>query len=296
MADATDLSSLLSVGGGSAERPRERERPEERRGAADYYAARAGGEHALADAVDERDAAVRRAELLEERVAELEAEAAEAKRVEAELRADLGAARADRDALRAQMRDLANFEAARDSYLDPVNDESVLALYDPESGHSDLRSEMAERVDDGGGGGRGEERSPFVERVYENERYVPIAGWRKPSLPTDRYEFTDISGRERRPMESVELPAGWRWATNWRIDGEGDVDHEGWEYATDFRGFSWHAKNRKLRDFVRRRRWVRLRERVPVAQPLGSAGAAPDYGPDEYLDDDADVARALESF
>ena len=106
-----------------------------------------------------------------------------------------------------------------------------------------------------------------VEEVYENQRYFPLIGWKGPKLPTDRPDFSDITGKIRRYMKWVNLPNDkWRWTGPWSwkpIDtplsrgGIPRFDAQGWEYAKDF-GAKYHNHNATF-DVVRRRRWVRVR-------------------------------------
>lgn len=165
--------------------------------------------------------------------------------------------------LQSQLDDIERYEMERMQYMDPEGSESVADLE---------RAAAAAPVDAAAAAPASSEDSTGVLEVcFENERFIPLLGFRKPSLPTDRPEFSDASGKVRRPLDSVELPEGWRWATNWRIDLSGDVDAEGWSYSKDFPDlFSWRGTEQRL-DAVRRRRWVRLRERVPVLQAPGSA-------------------------
>ncbi|KAK4307589.1 hypothetical protein Pmani_020655 [Petrolisthes manimaculis] len=94
--------------------------------------------------------------------------------------------------------------------------------------------------------------------VWENQRWNPVTGFTYRGLPTDRYTWSDVTGRYQRTRESIKLPSRhWTWTSEWCIDHHtpGGVDREGWQYATDF-PLSYHA-HRYVTDLVRRRRWVR---------------------------------------
>ena len=57
----------------------------------------------------------------------------------------------------------------------------------------------------------------------------------------------------------ILLPAdgNWSWDSEWYIEiNKLFHDKKGWQYASDFNGP--FKKNRKLFDFVRRRKWVRI--------------------------------------
>ena len=51
----------------------------------------------------------------------------------------------------------------------------------------------------------------------------------------------------------------YKWSKNWRVcfKTPGGVDQDGWQYAFDFRKNIYHGERNVLKDYVRRRRWVR---------------------------------------
>ena len=121
--------------------------------------------------------------------------------------------------------------------------------------------------------------------VFENERLQPFRGWGSDwpghLLPTDRCgRFSardgspggDAAAEFRRVARPLPRGGGWRWIEpDWRLDlshiDVGSVDEEGWSYAFDFATCEWppppgSGRARPLRDFVRRRRWVRARMRL----------------------------------
>jgi tectonin beta-propeller repeat-containing protein 1 len=117
--------------------------------------------------------------------------------------------------------------------------------------------------------------------TYENQRWNVLTGFStigkaflfffvksKPQLftkkniisgfPTDRYTWSDETGKERRRKEECSLPTSqFQWSTDWQIDFSTPcgVDNDGWQYAIDFPR-NYHAIKTSL-DFVRRRRWCR---------------------------------------
>ncbi|XP_008548798.1 tectonin beta-propeller repeat-containing protein isoform X1 [Microplitis demolitor] len=94
--------------------------------------------------------------------------------------------------------------------------------------------------------------------VYENQRWNPVTGYTSHGLPTDRYMWSDVTGRHKRTRELTKLLSmHWRWVSDWIIDFHtpGGVDRDGWQYATDFPS-QYHGK-KNFTDYVRRRRWFR---------------------------------------
>jgi hypothetical protein len=74
-------------------------------------------------------------------------------------------------------------------------------------------------------------------------------------------------------------PPGWEWQGPWTVEKGPHTDVQGWSYAVDFSMLSYpfHSgcSSRSLTHFVRRRRWVRQRRRVPaVAAAPASRGPA----------------------
>lgn len=95
-------------------------------------------------------------------------------------------------------------------------------------------------------------------RVYENQRWNPVTGYTSAGLPTDRYMWSDATGRIKRTRDQVKLLSmHWQWISDWLVDFHvpGGVDRDGWQYAVDFPS-TFHA-NKQFTDYVRRRRWYR---------------------------------------
>lgn len=48
--------------------------------------------------------------------------------------------------------------------------------------------------------------------VYENQRWNPVTGYTSHGLPTDRYMWSDASGRHKRTREHTKLLSmHWHW-------------------------------------------------------------------------------------
>ncbi|XP_054724714.1 tectonin beta-propeller repeat-containing protein 1-like [Uloborus diversus] len=127
--------------------------------------------------------------------------------------------------------------------------------------------------------------------IYENQRWNPLSGFTAKGLPTDRYMWSDVTGRVECTKENTHLPSGhWQWISDWCIDykAPGGVDSEGWQYATDFPR-SYHGYKR-FTDYVRRRRWYR-KCRLSTSGPWAKLGNTPlidmslqmDSGSNEYV-------------
>lgn len=106
------------------------------------------------------------------------------------------------------------------------------------------------------------------DEVFENEKYHPLLGWGSsfpghlsPSDP-GRWSMRDDSSSQDFP--EIQLPPNWEWASDWHIDNRSSSSPEGWTYAVDFRHLKWPApfdpEGPML--FVRRRRWVRMRQHI----------------------------------
>ncbi|KAJ6083372.1 hypothetical protein N7467_007507 [Penicillium canescens] len=72
-------------------------------------------------------------------------------------------------------------------------------------------------------------------------------------------------------ITNAQLPdPSWEWAWKaWYVDMSGDVDEQGWQYSFSFASSSWHGTQPWFHSFVRRRRWVRLRIKVPERRHRG---------------------------
>ncbi|PKA57778.1 hypothetical protein AXF42_Ash015155 [Apostasia shenzhenica] len=117
----------------------------------------------------------------------------------------------------------------------------------------------------------GDEVTTMVtEDVFENQRYQPITGWgNKSSFHGDpgHWSTRNFSFSSKDFFEPP-LPSGWQWISAWRIDKSQFVDSDGWAYGNDFQSLKWppsssKSSSKSALDFVRRRRWIRNRQRLP---------------------------------
>ncbi|XP_037932788.1 tectonin beta-propeller repeat-containing protein-like [Teleopsis dalmanni] len=98
------------------------------------------------------------------------------------------------------------------------------------------------------------------EESYENERWIPIEGFSKMLLPTDRYKYSSSDGSAERSIDKIRLPSmAWQWDGDWHLDLDldGQTLDEGWMYALDFPA-TYSAKC-SWNSYVRRRKWIRFR-------------------------------------
>ena len=101
------------------------------------------------------------------------------------------------------------------------------------------------------------QQSTIVVESYENQRWYPVCGWRGRLLPTDRYHYSDVTGKKECRRDKWPLPSGYVWQTEWTVRvEEGKTDKDGWLYALDFPASNW-ARSQSKGDFVRRRLWMR---------------------------------------
>ncbi|KAK7940301.1 hypothetical protein WMY93_003627 [Mugilogobius chulae] len=94
--------------------------------------------------------------------------------------------------------------------------------------------------------------------VYENQRWNPMTGYTDKGLPTDRPMWSDESGLKECTKSTTHPPSPqWSWVSEWAVDYNvpGGTDKEGWQYAADF-PVTFHG-HKTMKDFVRRRRWIR---------------------------------------
>eukprot|EP01043_Picozoa_sp_COSAG02_P008881 COSAG02_NODE_292_length_25466_cov_5.070604_6_plen_412_part_00 len=124
------------------------------------------------------------------------------------------------------------------------------------------------------------------EEVFENQRRPALSLNPQFSAveltPVERGPWTDEKGRPR-IKRNVALPVGWNWVADWSIDRSGtdqQCDEDGWRYAFNwprdisFAKSYYPTPNKPVRNFVRRRRWVRVRRLDAMTGQLPS-----DLGP-----------------
>lgn len=50
---------------------------------------------------------------------------------------------------------------------------------------------------------------------------MPIKGFGKHFLPTDRYQWSSADGTVERKIENIRLPSdAWKWEGDWRVEAE----------------------------------------------------------------------------
>jgi len=97
-------------------------------------------------------------------------------------------------------------------------------------------------------------------RLWEYQRYYPIAGWTHKMMPTDNRGrgawINHSDGRRCEEKEKYELSREWKWNMDkWMPLIDANTDAQGWAYAID-PSMTWHAK-KGVEHFVRRRLWQR---------------------------------------
>uniref|UniRef100_A0A669B016 Tectonin beta-propeller repeat-containing protein 1 n=1 Tax=Oreochromis niloticus TaxID=8128 RepID=A0A669B016_ORENI len=101
----------------------------------------------------------------------------------------------------------------------------------------------------------------YQEETYENQRWNPVDGFSERLLPSDRWQWSDVTGLQHQPLDSFQLPSSsWEWEGDWYVDEnfEGEpTEKGGWTYAIDFP--ATYTKDKKWNSCVRRRRWLRYR-------------------------------------
>ncbi|XP_029953722.1 tectonin beta-propeller repeat-containing protein 1 [Salarias fasciatus] len=101
----------------------------------------------------------------------------------------------------------------------------------------------------------------YQEETYENQRWNPVDGFSDRLLPSDRWQWSDVTGLQHQPLDGFQLPSdSWEWEGDWYADEnfEGEpTEKEGWTYAIDFP--ATYTKDKKWNSCVRRRRWLRYR-------------------------------------
>ncbi|CAL5058295.1 unnamed protein product [Urochloa decumbens] len=109
-----------------------------------------------------------------------------------------------------------------------------------------------------------------IDEVFENQWYRPIMGWGPNPSSDHRNDLKQWSTRDCCYSSKVffepDLPSGWRWTSPWKIEKSNFVDNDGWAYSADFQNLNWPSSSwrssKSPHDFVRRRRWVRSRQKL----------------------------------
>lgn len=101
----------------------------------------------------------------------------------------------------------------------------------------------------------------YQEETYENQRWNPVDGFCEKLLPSDRWQWSDVTGLKHQQLDSFQLPSPhWEWESDWYVDeniGGETTEKGGWTYAIDFP--ATYTKDKKWNSCVRRRRWIRYR-------------------------------------
>lgn len=51
------------------------------------------------------------------------------------------------------------------------------------------------------------------------QRWNPVGGFCEKFLPSDRWQWSDVSGLQHRPLDGVALPSRhWEWESDWYVD------------------------------------------------------------------------------
>lgn len=110
-----------------------------------------------------------------------------------------------------------------------------------------------------------------VDRCFEHQRGCFIFGFPffsanslMPLVDPKPYT-TDKGVMVTGGASSYLLPdVSWKWSwKRWYVDMSLDVDDQGWAYSWRFGSKSWHGVHVWLQSFVRRRQWIRKREKIP---------------------------------
>ncbi|XP_075890776.1 tectonin beta-propeller repeat-containing protein 1 [Nelusetta ayraudi] len=125
----------------------------------------------------------------------------------------------------------------------------------------------------------------YQEDTYENQRWNPVDGFSDRLLPSDRWQWSDVTGLQHQPLDSFQLPSdSWEWEGDWYVDEnfEGEpTEKGGWSYAIDFPAF--YTKDKKWNSCVRRRRWIRYR-RYKAMDTWAKIPSQPTMLPDPFSD------------
>ena len=125
------------------------------------------------------------------------------------------------------------------------------------------------------------------EGMVENQRGALISGVsvfsQQALLPTDFPEYSDEKGGIVAGMRLLQCPKGWHWTSEWMVDKNGDVDVDGWRYATEFRSDKWLGRV-KPTHYVRMRKWIRMRRAKGVESVTSATMESP---MDESVDNKA---------
>lgn len=59
----------------------------------------------------------------------------------------------------------------------------------------------------------------MVIYVYSCQRWNPVDGFSERLLPSDRWQWSDVTGLQHQPLDSFQLPSSsWEWESDWYVD------------------------------------------------------------------------------
>nr|CAH8853864.1 unnamed protein product [Trichobilharzia regenti] len=105
-------------------------------------------------------------------------------------------------------------------------------------------------------------KTSFVEELFYNESRTPTSPWKASEPP-----YTDAQGEPKCEPNYVELPAGWTWGDEWKIDFNRPCDEDGFEYTIEATTGGYVASE-KLYHMFRRRRLIRTRILGEIGVPV----------------------------
>lgn len=99
-----------------------------------------------------------------------------------------------------------------------------------------------------------------TDEFFETEKYNPTTGW----VPCLVQPNQDRSGAEgsHQAISGVELPSGWEWIGDWKLDKTSVNTADGWVYAPNLESLKWPESYNPIKfvNHARQRRWVRKRK------------------------------------
>ncbi|KAH8869935.1 Dysferlin [Schistosoma japonicum] len=121
-------------------------------------------------------------------------------------------------------------------------------------------------------------KTSFVEELFYNEFRTPTSPW-KVADPA----YTDAQGEPKGEPRTIELPSGWTWGDDWKIDYNRPCDEDGFEYTVEASTGGYVAAE-KLYHMFRRRRLIRSRILGEVGVPVKQENSySPNYSPYIFL-------------
>uniref|UniRef100_A0A8C6M350 Tectonin beta-propeller repeat-containing protein 1 n=1 Tax=Nothobranchius furzeri TaxID=105023 RepID=A0A8C6M350_NOTFU len=77
----------------------------------------------------------------------------------------------------------------------------------------------------------------YQEETYENQRWNPVDGFSDHLLPSDRWQWSDVTGLQHQPLNGFQLPShSWDWEDDWYWVTCFDLSCGGWEISEEPRG------------------------------------------------------------